>query len=338
MSYNLKYCVWELTLRCNLHCAHCGSSAGLSRPGELTLEDCYDVAGQLRELECKNVCLIGGEVLLRRDWYKIAGMLIAYGIHTNIITNGFIFGREELEQVKKSGIQSVCVSIDGCEETHNMIRGRNCFANSMNTIKILKDNRYRVSILTTLNAWSIADLEKLYKILVKNHVDLWQLQLCAPFGNARSKPGMMATAEQLEEVMGFIVEKRSEGFMQIGAAHNLGYYTEEEPHLRGPIGEICCFTGCSAGINTIGIDSVGNVRGCESLYDDEFIEDNVRIRRLKELWDDEKAFGYNRAFNSNLLTGKCRLCERGRVCAGGCRSMNYFGHGRLYESYLCLKP
>ena len=30
---------WELTLRCNMNCIHCGSSAGEPRPNELTEED-----------------------------------------------------------------------------------------------------------------------------------------------------------------------------------------------------------------------------------------------------------------------------------------------------------
>lgn len=65
----------------------------------------------------------------------------------------------------------------------------------------------------------------------------------------------------------------------------------EEPHLRMPLGKTGCFTGCNAGLNTIGIDSVGNVRGCESLYGEEFIEGNVRTRKLKEIWNDTEAFG-----------------------------------------------
>ncbi len=30
---------WELTLRCNLRCKHCGSSAGAERLDELTLDE-----------------------------------------------------------------------------------------------------------------------------------------------------------------------------------------------------------------------------------------------------------------------------------------------------------
>ena len=92
---------------------------------------------------------------------------------------------------------------------------------------------------------------------------------------------------------------------------------------------------CSAGLSTLGIDSVGNVRGCESLYDERFIEGNLRQRSLREIWEDESAFSYNRRFEPRMLTGKCASCEMGEYCGGGCRSYNFFAGGKLYESPLC---
>lgn len=35
------------------------------------------------------------------------------------------------------------------------------------------------------------------------------------------------------------------------------------------------------------------------------------------------------------LTGKCAECELGEYCGGGCRSYNYFVHGKLFESPFC---
>lgn len=90
--------------------------------------------------------------------------------------------------------------------------------------------------------------------------------------------------------------------------------------------------GCQAGLTNIGIDSVGNVRGCESLYDSIFVEGNLREQTLSEIWNNPNAFSYNRHFKTELLSGKCKECEEGARCAGGCRSYNYFTQGMLYES------
>ena len=38
------YCVWEITLRCNLACSHCGSRAGTARQNELTTDEALENA------------------------------------------------------------------------------------------------------------------------------------------------------------------------------------------------------------------------------------------------------------------------------------------------------
>src|SRR5579863_9731448 len=55
------YAVWEITLRCDLACKHCGSRAGRAREGELTTGEALDLVRQMAELGVKEVTLIGGE-------------------------------------------------------------------------------------------------------------------------------------------------------------------------------------------------------------------------------------------------------------------------------------
>ena len=58
---------WELTLACNMNCMHCGSSAGQTRPNELTTKEALDLCDQLNELNAKFINLTGGEPILRKD-------------------------------------------------------------------------------------------------------------------------------------------------------------------------------------------------------------------------------------------------------------------------------
>ena len=69
----VRYCVWEITLACDLGCKHCGSRAGKAREDELSTEECLDVVRQLAEMGMLEVTLIGGEAYLREDWDIIAG-------------------------------------------------------------------------------------------------------------------------------------------------------------------------------------------------------------------------------------------------------------------------
>ena len=73
------------------------------------------------------------------------------------------------------------------------------------------------------------------------------------------------------------------------------------------------------------------------MYDDRFNEGNLRERSLKDIWEDPDAFAYNRKFSQDLLTGACASCKEAYHCAGGCRSYNYFVHGKLYENPACAR-
>ena len=164
-----------------------------------------------------------------------------------------------------------------------------------------------------------------------------QIQLCAPFGRACDKASAIPGKPQLLGLLDFIVEKREEKRLFIIAADNIGYFSKHEQHIRSPLGQIGCYGGCSAGITVVGIDSVGNVRGCEALYDERFIEGNIREKSLTDIWNSEDAFSFNRELDLSMINDKCASCDVRNICLGGCRSMNYFSHGNIYESLLCVR-
>lgn len=80
-----------------------------------------------------------------------------------------------------------------------------------------------------------------------------------------------------------------------------------------------------------------SVRGCEAMYDESFIEGNLREESLSDIWNASDAFSYNRQFTPDLLGGKCRDCIHGRYCAGGRRSYNYFSNGNMYNLKYCAR-
>lgn len=336
-GYYPRQAVWEMTLRCNMNCMHCGSRAGKARQDELTLEECRDIAKQLIDMGLEQITLIGGEIFTLDFWHIIARQFVDSGVSTNIITNAYLLGDKQLEQIEKSGIKMVAVSIDGTEKTHNLIRGKkDSFERAIKALDILKEKGYQTSVVTTVMKLNIDQLEELYKIFKDHKVDAWQIQLATPMGNA-SDNDLLVEPERVKDIIDFIVDKRNESDMVIFPGDDIGYYNEKEEELRGYPGESFIFNGCGAGLFVVGIDSVGNVKGCESLYDDKFIEGNLRKESLEEIWNKEGAFSYNRDFTPDKLTGKCKNCEMGKYCAGGCRQMCYFTSGEYYNNMYCAR-
>lgn len=333
--YRIESCVWEITLECCFSCKHCGSRAGKARNNELTTIECLQIADQLAELGCRRVSLIGGEVFMRDDWDVIAKYLTFIGIKVSIITNGYYFDSKLIHLLQDSGIHTIAVSIDGIQTTHDMYRQKGSYERAVKAILVLSTAGIPISIISTLHHENVDELEQMYDIFKQLPIKAWQLQACSPMGNATISN--INSQFDSRKVITFIEQKIPDAPFIIGIADNIGYFTENEGILRGNKSGKAYFQGCRAGLSAIGIDSVGNVRGCESMYDDYFIEGNLRDRSLRDIWDDPTSFSYNRQFSPNKLTGRCKSCEFGAFCAGGCRSYNYFVHRRLYESPNCAK-
>ena len=329
--WQLDSVVWELTLRCCFRCAYCGSRAGEARENELTTAECLDLAGQLADLGCRRVNLLGGEVFLRPDWREITAALTGFGMKVCVITSGFVLTEETMDALETLRIESVAVSLDGPERVHDRSRREGSYRRALAAIAALTDRGIPTSVISALRADNAPLLPEFYETLKGYPIFAWQLQACSPMGNAGA--GALDTRFDPLAVLRFVASEAPRSPFAILAADNIGYFTPEETEVRG--GRGLSFGGCSAGLSSLGIDSVGNVRGCESLYDERFIEGNLRQKRLREIWEDENAFAYNRRFEPRLLTGKCASCEMGEYCGGGCRSYNFFAGGKLYESPLC---
>lgn len=337
MKYYPRQAVWETTLKCNMNCMHCGSRAGKARENELTIEECLNIAQQLIDMGLEQITLIGGEIFLKEDWDKISRKFVDNGVKVNIITNGFNLNDEQFRQIKDSGICQVYFSVDGLEKTHNTIR-RNpaSFEHVLKAMKRLREENMPIGVVTTVTDLNIDELEDMYKLFLDNKVASWQIQIASPMGNARDNKNLLISPNRMSYLTKFVRDKAQERKIYTVAGDCIGYYDENEYYIRGcePEEEVK-WMGCGAGKYVIGIDSVGNVKGCESLQDDSFIEGNLRKNTLKEIWNRKGAFAYNRDFTPDMLAGKCKGCDMGPICESGCRQMSYFTTDNKYENIYC---
>ena len=207
---------------------------------------------------------------MREDWPVIVESLTSQGIKVCIITNGFLFRPELIDRLKAVNIESVAVSFDGPEEIHDKYRQKGSYERALNAIKTLSAGGIPVSVITTLNRENAEHLEEFFETVKTLNIFAWQLQACSPMGNA-AKAGVDYAFDP-RDVIAFVERHMYEVPFAMGIAHNIGYYSENDTRIRGVRDGGLPFRGCTAGLDAIGIDSIGNVRGCESMYDDCFIE------------------------------------------------------------------
>ncbi len=342
--YRPRTCVWETTLACNLRCKHCGSDAGARRCRELTTDECLRTIDQLAELECQLLTFSGGEPTLRPDWSILVRAAVRRGITVNLVSNGTTMTRELAARAAELGLANIGVSLDGPEPIHDGLRGEGVFRRTVRGIEHLRAAGVPVAALTHLNQDTARALPETHELVRALGCDLWRLQLGKPMGRLQLESGLLLEPRELLEVIPAIARLQRSSPLTITVGDSLGYFGPHEPTLRRlACGAERSWAGCQAGLQAVGIESDGGVKGCLSLQGrlegqgerDAFREGSLRERSLAELWFDPGAFAFNRRWAPDQLRGACRKCEHAALCRGGAKCVAAAFLGRLDENEHC---
>ena len=307
--------VWEITLKCNLNCLHCGSSAGKERLDELSTKEALRLCHDLSDIGFKGITLMGGEIFLRRDWHNISKEIKNLDMILSIISNGFLNPDKIIPKLVDLNVDCLMIGLDGASpETHDKIRNtKGAFIKSTNFVEKAKKADLPVGIITAVHNLNFNDLPKLCDYVLEKEI-FWQIQQAVPIGRFSEK---LLLSEEKYYSLGLFIHtmQKKYGNKRISfiGNHNLGFKSKIIPNLS-PQPE---WKGCIAGINILGIQSNGNIKGCLALSDD-FIEGNIRKRSIKEIWSDSDSFLYSRKFDKKILGKNCKKCKYGLECKGGC--------------------
>lgn len=318
-KYNLGQVVWETTLRCNLKCLHCGSSAGKARPNELTTKEALQLCNDLAKLNPQGICLMGGEPFLRKDWYLIAKQIKDLGIKILFISNGFNINKEIISKLIGLNPHSVSTSLDGSTaKTHDYIRGVNgSFRKVMEYISLSQKENLPTTIITTVSKLNLKELPEIRDLILNKQI-AWQIQITTPEGRFSNK---FALSKEEYYSVGIFIASMKKNYsvkeLPVIGAHCFGYHSQHLPSL----GLYSGWIGCQAGISILSIKSNGDVIGCLSIPDT-YIEGNIRRRNIIDIWNDSNAFSYNRNFKVEKLGENCIDCKYAITCKGGCIGMS----------------
>jgi radical SAM protein with 4Fe4S-binding SPASM domain len=319
----LVYVVWELTLRCDLACRHCGSRAGKARDDELSTDEALEVVRQLADLGAREITMIGGEAYLRDDWTTIAAAIVRAGMKCTMTTGGRGLTRERARAARDAGISGISVSIDGLEQAHDQQRGlRGSFRAALDALDALAAEGVPLLGNTQVNRISSPDLDAVLDLLIARGARGWQVQLTVPMGRAADRPDWLLQPYELLELYPRLARLAAHGAehgCHFFPANNIGYFGPHETVLRGRgVRTDRAWGGCIAGKHAMGIESDGAIKGCPSLPTASWTAGNVRARTLRDLWDNERALRYIRERTVDDLWGYCRDCYYADVCRAGC--------------------
>ncbi len=308
---------WECTLTCNANCKHCGSSAEKRKyEGELSTEEIKGAFKQIaNDMDASKILInvTGGEPLVRQDLCEVMEYATnELGFHWGMTTNGILLNDENIEKLKKANMETISISIDGLQETHDEFRGvPGSYNKIIENIKKLKRANFvkHIQVTTVFHKKNINQLDELYNVMLGLNLDSWRLVSMDPIGRAKENDELLLNPQELKKLLDFIKKNNKKRKLRLdyGCPGFLGL--EYEKDVR-PF-----YFNCRTGINVASILYNGDLFVCPNVPRvKSLIQGNIRNENFKEVWDNKYT-----EFRTNDRTKceECLKCKWWEECLGG---------------------
>lgn len=308
-SPHLVWLFFEITDRCNLYCKHCGSNCS-SMGQYLTKED---IESTLSSIQNKKpmICLTGGEPMLHQDFFEIAECVKAMGFNWGMTTNATLIDKKAAMNLRRAGMSTVSVSLDGMEQSHDYLRQKKgAWRKAIDGIQELQAAGFEPQVTTVVHQKNYDDLDSLYDLLCKLGISSWRPINVEPIGRACESGDLILSHDQFTNLLAFILNKRFDNNCNMevtfGCSHYLG--VEYERMVRDH------YFLCGAGILTASIRSNGDICACLDIENiDELVQGNIRTDNFMDVW--RERFQVFRTDRTGSCL-KCIDCQERFICGG----------------------
>jgi len=322
--------VWNVTLRCNLRCAHCyidASSAAAA--GELTTDEARAMIDDLAAMGVPVLLFSGGEPLLREDIFELAPYAASKGVRPVLSTNGVLITDDVAKRIRDAGFQYAGISIDGTEEHHDRFRAApGAWRRSWEGLQRCLQHGVRGGVRFTITRDNAAQLPAVLEETVRRGVPrfcMYHLVYAGRGAELAARDVPVAEKRAVVEWLADRARQLGEGGTELEILttdnHADGIYLWRRIAQGGGDGaEVMDLLrrhgGCSAGRKFANVGPTGDVHPCQ--FWTHVSLGNIRKRPFSEIWSDESGLIGQLRGRATLLGGKCGRCCFQEVC-GGCR-------------------
>ncbi|MBM4429900.1 MAG: SynChlorMet cassette radical SAM/SPASM protein ScmE [Chloroflexi bacterium] len=340
----------EITSRCNARCRYCYylNNEGVAYEDLPTQRwlDLFEEAGRAKVM---NLCLAGGEPLIRPDFWELIDGIVRNRMRFQILTNGFFVTRELARRLKETRrLSSIQVSLDGSRpEPHEAMRGKGSWEPAVNAIKILHAEGLPTTVRVTIHGQNVDDLPNVARLLLE------EIGLPSFSTNAISSLGTHAkygeeaflTPARRLQAMKVMAEldARYPGRLQAAAgplAEWKGFHEMEEARRSGtPIPGRGKLVGCGCIFERMAIRADGAYVPCVMLP--QYVMGHIGKDPLVEVWQNSPLFNRVRERIHISLDSfdQCQGCEYTESCTGNCagNALSMTGDANQPSPEACLR-
>ena len=318
----LQQLFWECTLRCNVHCLHCGSDciSSVTQP-DMPMEDFLKVLDEevTPHVNPREVLVIisGGEPTMRKDLPEIGRQIKKRGYPWGMVTNGVAMTPALFRELREAGLRSLAISLDGLEEDHKWLRNSPlAFEGACRTIKLAAaEKRFTWDVVTCVTRRSIGHLDQIRELLVSLGVTRWRIFGIDPMGRAAKNPELILTDDEFKTLIQYIADQReialedaANGRTPLRVSYSCeGFLGDYEAKVRDYLYQ------CAAGVSVASVLIDGNISACTSIRG-KYYQGNIYKDSFWEVW--ENGFKNYRDRSWMKQIEPCKDCKAFAYCEG----------------------
>ncbi len=308
----LQQLFWESTLRCNVHCLHCGSDcvSSVTQPDMPAEDFLYVLDTEITpHVDPHKVLIIisGGEPLMRKDLEEVGAALYRRGYPWGMVTNGLALTEARFRALRKAGLRSMTVSLDGLKDDHIWLRQHPlAFEGACRAVRLAAAEKGLAwDVVTCANQRTIDHLPEIRDLLWGLGVRNWRVFGIDPMGRAATNEELLLDNAQFQRLMQFIAAEREAGRHVSYSCE--GFLGEYEGKVRDHLYQ------CAAGLSVASILIDGSISACTSIRG-KYYQGNIYRDSFWEVW--EHGFEPYRNREWMRKQSPCRECKVFPFCEG----------------------
>jgi len=322
---------WHITNRCDQRCKHCyiyGTKKKITlfdvnvKNAENIIDKFIFFCKKIKRKPFINIT--GGDPLLHPFVWDILKLLSSKNIKFNILGNPYHLDNVTVHNLKKLDCVNYQLSIDGLRKTHDNIRKADSFDITLEKIKILKNNKIKVNIMSTVSKINYHELPEVARLVSTTGVDKYTFARYCPTDNDIEQSIPPFEYKQFLEKMYNVYSELSHcGTKFILKDHLWKLFFYERGEFRTMSDNNTVYDGCGCGINHITLLEDGTVYACRR-----FISPigNINDFDFYTIFFGEQLSYYRNIDNLE----KCSKCELFNYCRG-CHAVSAGVYGDFFK-------
>jgi radical SAM/SPASM domain protein of ACGX system len=320
---------WHITNRCDQKCEHCYifNSELPVKTADVSLEDARMTVDKYLQF-CNDIdrtpviIITGGDPILHPQFWEIISYLKDNSIVFSVLGNPFHLDAEVIRRLIGFGCRSYQMSLDGLEDTHDTIRKRGSYRETMDKIRLLNENGLSPHVMTTVSRLNCDEIPELTRIIVDaGVVSCAFARYCPTHGDIEQNISPRDYRNFLDKMWSVYSKLADQGTNFSLKDHLWKPYLYENNLIDIKKVDTVC-DGCHCGVSHMTLLEDGQVYACRRF---ESPVGNVYQSDFADIFLGEKMDQYR---NIDAIEG-CRDCELLHYCRG-CNAVSAGSYGSFF--------